>query len=463
MRNLAVYRFVFLVALWALVYHSAVVSMVRVWSESKTYEHGMLIVPIVLWLVWRKRTALRLAPLTVSLAPIVLMIVPATLWMLGQAAEIALFEHLALVVSLQLVIWFALGSAKASTIAFPIFYLLFCVPFGDSFIPALQLITADLSVFFVQLSGIPIYREGLFLSIPNGMFEVAEACSGIRFLISSVALGFLFAYLNFTKAWKRVIFVSFCFIFPIIANGIRAYGIVMIGHFSNMTHAVGADHLVYGWFFFFIVILSIFFVATKFADPDAPNPIDWKLAKPKPFVAAQANLLTLVLAAMLSLQWLWLQKLALQPSSPIAPIALSSEFIQKTQSEWGVRFPNAEQSVLAVMPNSDNQIYIASTMVRFGGSDFISHSNKLYDIDAWTLVSQGSRREQNGNEVGIVNIVNSKGDNRQLAYWYCIDEYCSKNHSKIKLMESFYVVANKPAELKFTAILSQVGNQDELL
>ena len=437
--------------------------MVNVWNESKTYEHGMLIMPIVLWLIWRKREAIKLAPMMVSFIPVLLMIFPAILWMLGNAAEIALFEHIALIFCLQLLIWFALGSAKASVIRFPIFYLLFCIPFGDELIPTLQLVTADIAVFFVQKSNVPIYRDGLFLSIPNGMFEVAEACSGIRFLISSVALGFLFAYLNFIKRWKQIFFIGFSFIFPIIANGIRAYGIVMIGHLSDMQHAVGADHLLYGWFFFSMVILVIFFMAIKFADENIETPINWTCIRHRTFIPAQANLLAVIFALILSLQWLWLRNLANRDATPINPIALASDFTEIQHSDWGVRFPNAEQSVLATIPNSNSEVYVASAKVRFGGSDFISHANRLYDMESWTLVSQKSKQELNGNEVGIANIVDNKGTNRQLTYWYCIDEYCSQNRSKIKLLESFYVVANKSAELKFTAILSKYNEPDKLL
>lgn len=72
-----------------------------------------------------------------------------------------------------------------------------------------------------------MWWEGLYLSIPAGHFEVAEACSGLRYLMASVALGVLYAYLTYRSPWRRLAFVVLSMVMPIVANGIRAYGIVM--------------------------------------------------------------------------------------------------------------------------------------------------------------------------------------------------------------------------------------------
>jgi EpsI family protein len=128
--------------------------------------------------------------------------------------------------------------------------------------------TAWFVVKAIELSGIPVYRDGFMLSIPGGDFEVAKACSGIRYLIASLSLGSFFAYLTFRSLSRRLIFVAAAFVLPILANGLRAYGIVLIAHLSNMQYAVGVDHLIYGWLFFGVLMFLMFFVGGRFAEHD---------------------------------------------------------------------------------------------------------------------------------------------------------------------------------------------------
>lgn len=88
--------------------------------------------------------------------------------------------------------------------------------------------TAKITVICLRMSGIPVYQEGLQFVIPSGNWSVVEACSGIRYLIASVTVGTLFAYLNYRSLKRRLLFVVVSFLVPIIANWARAYIIVML-------------------------------------------------------------------------------------------------------------------------------------------------------------------------------------------------------------------------------------------
>ena len=136
------------------------------------------------------------------------------------------------------------------------------MPFGEALIPPLIDFTADFTVTALQLTGIPVYREGSFFTIPSGNWSVVEACSGLRYLIASFTLGALYAYLTYRSLKRRLIFIALSVIVPIIANGVRAYLIVMTGHLSDMSLAVGIDHLIYGWVFFGLVMLLLFWAGS---------------------------------------------------------------------------------------------------------------------------------------------------------------------------------------------------------
>ncbi len=145
------------------------------------------------------------------------------------------------------------------------------MPIGEALIPPLMDWTADFTVAALKLSGIPVYREGTFFTIPSGNWSVVEGCSGLRYLIASITVGALYAYLSYRKLWKRVLFVALSVIVPIIANGLRAYMIVMIAHLSDMKLALGVDHLIYGWVFFGVVMLLLFWVGSYWRDDAEPD------------------------------------------------------------------------------------------------------------------------------------------------------------------------------------------------
>lgn len=162
-----------------------------------------------------------------------------------------------------------LGLQVAGAILFPLLFLFFAVPMGEFMLPTMMNWTADFTVAALRLSGVPVYREGLQFVIPSGNWSVVEACSGVRYLIASFMVGTLFAHLNY-RSWKRrALFMAVSIAVPIVANWLRAYGIVMLGHLSGNTIAVGVDHLVYGWVFFGIVIMIMFLVGARWSEPDA--------------------------------------------------------------------------------------------------------------------------------------------------------------------------------------------------
>lgn len=250
------------------IYHTTMESMIAIWNRSETYAHGYLILPFSLYMIWKQRAAFLAADFRPSYFPLLLLAGLGAGWLLASAANVLVVEQYAIIAMIPIIVWTLLGFSAFCTIVFPLAYLLFAVPFGEAFIPPLIEFTADFTVGAVQLTGIPIYREGNFFSLPSGNWSVVEACSGVRYLIASVTLGTLYAYLTYRSISRRLVFIAFSIIVPIIANGIRAYLIVMTGHLSDMRLAVGVDHLIYGWIFFGFVMLLLFWIGSFWREDD---------------------------------------------------------------------------------------------------------------------------------------------------------------------------------------------------
>ncbi|MFY7863781.1 exosortase A [Roseateles sp.] len=251
-----------------LLYSDTALAMVEIWNRSETYAHAFVVPPIVIWLVWRQRSVLAQQVPKPALGWLLPLVGFAFLWLLGDLVSANSVAQLALVGMLVCVVPLILGWSVARLIAFPLGFSFFAVPIGEFMTPQLMEWTADFTVAAIRLSGIPVYREGQDFVIPSGSWSVVEACSGIRYLMASVMVGTLFAYLNFNSLRKRLIFVLVAFLMPVIANWLRAYFIVMLGHFSGNKLAVGADHLIYGWVFFGIIMLAMFMIGAKWSDPE---------------------------------------------------------------------------------------------------------------------------------------------------------------------------------------------------
>lgn len=264
--------FLLLVAAVLLLYRDTALAMVEIWNRSETFAHAFVVPPISLWLIWRQRAVLarlRPSPSSWFLLPLAAM---ALMWMLADLVAVNSAAQLALTAMLVLLVPAALGWPVARAIAFPLGFLFFAVPIGEFMTPQLMEWTADFTVAAVRASGIPVFREGQQFIIPSGSWSVVEACSGIRYLMASVMVGTLFAYLNYRSMARRWVFVGVAIVLPLLANWLRAYIIVMLGHFSGNKIATGADHLVYGWVFFGIVMLLMFMVGARWSEPDAPAP-----------------------------------------------------------------------------------------------------------------------------------------------------------------------------------------------
>lgn len=338
------------------VFRADAAEMAAIWWTRSTFGHCLLILPIVGWLVWQRRTELaRLVPVP-SFWGLGLVAAGGLGWLLGEAAGVSAARHLGLVVMLQGSVVAMLGLAVARGLLFPLGYALFLVPFGEVFVPTLQIWTAELAMLLLGLVGLPAHIEGVFITTPSGYFEVAEACSGVKFLIAMIALGVLVAHLCFESWKRRAAFVAVSVAVPILANAVRAFGTIWIADRTGIGFAEDFDHVVYGWFFFAAVIALVLAIGWRFFDrpvdarsfdPERLQPQRPAPAAPKTVAIAAAAALGLALAPPL-----WSMTLAAQ-NRHAAP-ALAAPAIEGWRQAaapmawpWRARFDGADRILRA--------------------------------------------------------------------------------------------------------------------
>lgn len=236
------------------------------WWDSSTYNHVLLIPFILGWLIaLRGREVLRVSPQG-WWPGLVLFGGSGFFWLLGHFAGVSLATQLGVVLMAQASVLTLLGPRASATLLFPIAYMLFLVPAGDELVPTLQTITASITMTLLGWSGVPAHIEGVFITTPAGYFEVAEACSGVKFLIAMIAYGTLVANVCFRSWPRRIAFMALSVTMPILANGVRAWGTIFIAEHRGIEFAAGFDHVFYGWIFFAVVMAIVMALAWRFFD-----------------------------------------------------------------------------------------------------------------------------------------------------------------------------------------------------
>ncbi|MBT8447619.1 MAG: exosortase A, partial [Gammaproteobacteria bacterium] len=233
-----------------LMYLPTVSSMVSIWFQSNTFTHCLFIAPMALFMVYDSRREFAGLPVAPAFAPVAGVAAAGLIWLASRLASIQVTEHLSLVAMLVFSVYALLGTAITRRIAYPLAFLFLAVPFGEGLIPHLIEFTGNFSAAAIRWSGVPVFHEGNQIILPTGNWSVVTACSGIRYLLATVTIAAVYGYFSYRSIWRRLVFIALGVLVAVLANGIRAYGIMMIGHLSNMRLAVGVDHILYGWLFF---------------------------------------------------------------------------------------------------------------------------------------------------------------------------------------------------------------------
>ena len=425
-------------------------AIVAIWMRSDTFAHGFIIVPISAWIIWIERRSIAALNPRPNMLALPLLAMAGFGWLLGQLAGAGVVQQFGLVVMIQAAVWAILGTRVVRALAFPLFFLLFAVPFGEFLEPMLMDHTADFTAFAIKLSGVPLYREGRLLMLPSGNWSIVEACSGLRYLIASVTVGFLYAYLTYRSFKRRTIFIVLSVIVPIVANWLRAYMIVMIGHLSSMKYAVGFDHLIYGWLFFGVVMMILFWIGSFWREDLAPS------AAAAGTVAAahagesslRASMATAIAVAAIVAVWpLVVARLAVtapyRPPMLQAPLSAGNWHPATEQiAGWAPHFRNPRLEITQTYAKDAAQagLYIGYYRNQEQESQLVTYHNTLVSSRGSDWVSAAETHRNlvvNGQAISLREVQLRGASTRLLVwYWYWVDGQYTVNPYWAKLLQA---------------------------
>ncbi|HUC73226.1 MAG TPA: exosortase A [Stellaceae bacterium] len=441
--------------------HDTEVAVVT-WIGTTAYNHCFLIVPLAGFLLWERRAVFSAVSPTPSFWPLVAMPVLSAVWLAAAVLDLNEGRQLAVVAMFEIVLLATLGMQAFKLLLAPFLFLFFLVPSGEFLIPILQRITADITVHGLQLLHIPVYSEGMIIEIPEGKFEIAEACAGLRFLIASIVFGFFFSVVMYRSFFRRALFIALSLVVPVGANGLRALGIIVLAHLEGSAAAVEADHVLYGWIFFSLVILLLIAIGMSFVDKgDALAPVrpgsggrqpPWRFAA----VSMAAVLLALLgpaYGARLDSQFPASEPALAQPPQPGSPW---HELARDTVG-WRPMVRGADQELLQSFEEPGSGVvvrFVALYRLRAVGNALTRSDNRMADDVIWQLEAQGRRDVSIGDQkIAVTTSEIVSGAHRRLVWsFYLVDGKITARLLEAKLLQARAVLLRRASIAASVAI-----------
>ncbi len=251
-----------ILGLFLLLYYSAFMDLVQVWSTDEDYSHGFFILPISLYLVWRKREEILASPRATAWWGYALMALWAVMYSAGVIGQISTVMYLSMLLFPLGACAIIAGGQVARIILFPTVFMIFMFPIPSEIYTRvtnpLMLISTDISFKLLSILGTPILQEGNILSLPNYTMRVVVACSGIRSLMMIMALTLLIGYSMLSSNLIRMIFFFVSIPIAIIGNIFRITVTALIAYHYSPEAADGFSHTLAGLFTFALSFLLLF-------------------------------------------------------------------------------------------------------------------------------------------------------------------------------------------------------------
>ncbi len=234
-------------------YAPVLLGMVRQWWNISFYSYAFLVPVVSAYLIWiRRDRILGIMPQPNYGGGAVLMAAGLAVLVAGQLGGVQAFQQVSLLITLPGVVLWLFGSVVLNALVLPISFLWFMLPIwevlADPLHAPFQVFSADLGVMLLRGIDIPVFQDGVFIYLPNITLEVAQACSGVNYLIAVLATSIPLATIVLSAVWKRVVLVLLAMVVSALANSLRVALIGMLAYYDLSGDLHGPYHMLHGVF-----------------------------------------------------------------------------------------------------------------------------------------------------------------------------------------------------------------------
>lgn len=277
-------KFLILFSLLLCAYYPILPDLINIWMEDSNNSHGLLVPIISGYIIYENKESMKLylsgmdgleCNFWTSTFGLFIFVGSLLIYVLFFVGNIAVIPRLMLVVSLISLIWYYFGIKLVKILLFPLVFLFFMVPVPVSLVNDITLpmktFATNMAAPLIRLFDIPVFQEGNIIHLSTCTLEVAEACSGIRSIVSMIMLSTLFAYMMKNNNYKRLILVLFSPVIAIVANILRVSGTGILAHHYGEKVARGYVHEFSGFLVFgfgLTVLFLLFSILNKSIKPN---------------------------------------------------------------------------------------------------------------------------------------------------------------------------------------------------
>jgi EpsI family protein len=449
----------------------ALVGMKSMWDNTPMYSFGYIVPLVSALLIWSRRRQLsaiepRPAIMTggaAALAAVVLLIV-------GRVSGVLIAEQLGFVVALVAAVLLVAGAAALRLIWVALAYLLLMVPFWDAFTEPLHLpfqqLSATLGIEMLHLVGIPAYREGVMLYLPNITLEVARACSGVNYLVAILALGVPLGYLYLPTFGRRLVLVSLAVVVAALSNSLRVALIGILAYFDVGSPLHGPFHVLHGLFVSgigYVVLLVGLHWLRGSAAPDAPAAAGAVASRGGGSLAPRL-VPAIVLAVAFVAAPLYAASLRPEPVPAALPLAAladplgpwTADFLGVPAGQWWQGADDELRRRYRRPGSAPVDVHIGYFRVQHQGKEIASHLSA-------PLHRAGSAAQSAGGMPGAPNAILLKDGGREHVgfFWYQIDGDVVRSPYAAKARTLWNVIAHGRSNGAMVVILAPVEGPEE--
>jgi exosortase A len=446
----------------------SVLDMVSVWWNHSAYNHGLFIIPIAAYMAWQRRE--RIAGLTLEpfWPGLVVVGVFAMAWLLARGASIMEGEQLAYVGIVQGLMLTILGRRIFRAQILPILYLWLMVPTGSFLLYSLQVISSWLTAFFLSFTSIPFYVEEFYFQLPVGLFVVAPGCAGLNFLFAALALSIVYADLMYVGWQRKIICILTWLGVAVLANGVRIFGILVIAELTDMKLAIVDDHLLYGWGFFFIILIGLMMAGQRFSNMPPhkalTSHLEWMpAAAARPATIATAALASVLIAASI----IGYGQLAFSNGTPMTGLTIT---VPGSPGEWSLAsdpvlpersFANADIRRIWQFDSAAAGVNLSAAFyaAQWDGHEAVADNHLLLADRAIKIIGRASPTPvMNGVPRRVIEETVTTGRGGLLVWrWYCVGSNFTARDIEVRMRTALARLLMRDNAVTVFTLLTQDG------
>lgn len=423
-----------------------------IWTDDR--NNGFVIAVMTMWVVWRDRGRFR-AGVVPPVWSVILLLVLSLLWMLSVAVS-AQAVHLTLVPAILLAWLFSVRGTRAARHGLQVAALFsLCLPLWGLLVPTLQALTVTVCRALLWVTDIPARVEGSLIHLRAGTLHVANSCAGFNFLMVGLTLGACYAFLFTTALRTRLKIVLAAGLVAIVSNWVRVFGLVVIGHMTDMRSSLMKDHVIYGWLIFAASMPLFFFIAARIERVDAtdgaPTEEREDLASHAGAGEAPAARILSASAAAVSGPLVLFLLGAAQPSpsmpGTVPGIVLSAGFheVSLASSGWSPTYKGAVKHLRAVDTMQIVPLQLDRYLYASGdeGAEMIGSENRLADEESVAIESVIGPLDETLRMAREALLRTPDGNGRLVWYWFSVNGAVTPSPARAKLLELWSFITRR--------------------